>query len=133
MALKQVTGTCRFCGQESIMEVFPDETEDVINEKATRACVCKAGNGYRLACEREENRKAAIISAKGTTFELFNKEHPEIEEIFNNSMEALTKKKIKSISIDTGEKVKAKIKYQAGMIRIERIDTASYKRETEVE
>ena len=133
MALKQVTGTCRFCGQESIMQVLPDAAEDFINEKATRECRCKFGYEYREACEREENRKAAIISAKGTTFKLFNKEHPDIEEIFNNSMEALTKKKIKSISIDTGEKVKAKIKYQAGMIRIERIDTASYKRETEVE
>ena len=57
-------------------------------------------------------------SAKGTTFELFHEEFPEIEDILNYSMDALTQKKFKKLTITTGGRTKASITFSKTQSRL---------------
>lgn len=131
-AMKEETGICRFCGQHRIVDVPDSFTEYEVNEEATLNCNCNDSKAYKERKEKEEQIEMAKTSAKGTTFELFHEEFPEIEEILNYSMDALTQKKFKKLTITTGGRTKASITFSKDTIKVEREDKSTYTRETEV-
>ncbi len=130
--MKEETGICRFCGQHRIVDVPDNFTEYEVNEEATLNCNCNDSKAYRERKEKEEQIEMAKTSAKGTTFELFHEEFPEIEDILNYSMDALTQKKFKKLTITAGGKTKASITFSKDTIKVEREDKSTYTRETEV-
>lgn len=132
MEMVERTGQCRFCGQNKIVEVPDFMNEDEINEEATKGCRCIDAKMYREQKEREELVKQAKISAKGTTFELFHEEFPEIEEMFNSAIDPLVDRKFKKLTITTGGKTKATISFTKGNIKVEREDKSVSALETEI-
>lgn len=130
--MKEETGICRFCGQTKLVEVPDSFTQEQIDEEATLMCKCFEAKQYKEKKEKEEQIEMAKTSAKGTTFELFHEEFPEIEEILNSVMDPLTKKKFKKLTIQTGGKTKATISFSKDTIKVEREDKSTYTRKTEV-
>lgn len=129
--MKEIIGTCKFCGQ-SVMVVVPDEaTPKEIMEEAALNCKCPDAKVYREKLEKEAQIEAAKESAKGTIFELFHEEHPDIESILNDCVDLVVKHEY-SITIATKGKTKAKMKYAKETIKVEREDKHTYIRETEV-
>lgn len=129
--MKEIIGTCKFCGQ-SVMVVVPDEaTPEIILEESAMNCKCKEAQAYREKKEREEKLEMAKTSAQGTTFELFHEEHSDIEEIFNDCMDKVIKHGY-TITINTKGKTKAKMKFAKDVITVTREDKSTYQRETEV-
>lgn len=128
--MTEFTGVCRFCGQHKIVELPDVSTEAEINEEASLMCRCIDAQGYRDALAKKERIEAAICSAEGTTYELFNQDYPEIENILNASMSALAAGKIKKVSINTGAKTKASISFASDTFKVEREDKSNMRRET---
>ena len=92
-------GACRFCGQNKMIEVPNGYTQEEIDEEVTCECKCDEAKAYQEKKEREERLEAQKLSAKGTTFELFHNDFPEVEEILNNAIadEVLLMKKGKLV------------------------------------
>lgn len=130
--MQQVTGVCRFCGQSKMIEVPERFTEEEVTEEVSRNCHCVDAKYYREKMEEEERIEASKLSAKGTTFELFHEEYPEVEELLNSSLDALVDKKIKKITVTTYGKSKATISFSKDTIKVLREDKSTYSRETEV-
>lgn len=129
--MKEIMGTCKFCGQ-GVMVAVPDEaTDEEIQEEAVMYCKCLEAHAYREQKEKEEQVEMAKESAKGTIFELFHEEHPGIETIMNEALDLIVKNGYQ-ITITTRGKTKAKIKYSKETIKVEREDKHTYVRETEV-
>lgn len=130
--MKEVSGMCRFCGQEVLVVVPDDATAEMVMEEASRNCRCKESLAYMDEVQKREAIEAAKQSAKGTTYELFHDEYPEIEEIFNNSMDDLVNKRFKKITISTGGRTKATMTFAKDTIKVEREDKSVSTRETEL-
>lgn len=130
--MTQKTGICRFCGQTKLVEVPDDFTQEEVDEEIALTCRCPESKAYQEKKQKEEQIEMAKTSAKGTTFELFHEEFPEIEEILNSVMDALVAKKFKKLTITTGGKTKASITFAKDTIKVEREDKSTYTRETEV-
>lgn len=126
-------GACRFCGQNKMIEVPNGYTQEEIDEEVTCECKCDEAKAYQEKKEREERLEAQKLSAKGTTFELFHNDFPEVEEILNNAIPLLVTKKVKKMTINTGTKVTATIGISKETIKVERTETSKYSRETELE
>ena len=126
-------GACRFCGQNKMIEVPNGYTQEEIDEEVTCECKCDEAKAYQEKKEREERLEAQKLSAKGTTFELFHNDFPEVEEILNNAIPLLVTKKVKKMTINTGTKVTATIGISKGTIKVERTETSKYSRERELE
>lgn len=132
MEIVEKTGQCKFCGQNKIVEVPDYMTEEDINEEATLECYCKDAKLYKEAKEREALIEQAKLSAKGTTYELFHEEYPEIEELFNAAINPIVAMKFKKLTITTGGKTKAAISFSKGNIKVEREDKSVSALETEI-
>lgn len=130
--MKELTGVCKFCNQSAIVVVPDDASGELIQEEATKNCKCREAKKYQEEIQHKEAIESAKMSAKGTTFELFHEEFPEIEKIFNRSMDDLVNKKFKKITISTGGKTKATMSFAKDTIKVEREDKSTYTRETEV-
>ncbi len=108
-------------------------TPEEIDEEVTLQCQCEEALVYQNKKQRELLMEMIKTSAKGTTFELFNADKPEIEELLNSCIELLVAKKAKKVTIDTGSSVTAKIGIQKGAIKVERIEKSNCSRETQIE
>lgn len=130
--MKEITGTCKFCGQRSLIVVPDNASEELILEETALNCTCKESQAYRDAKEKEEQIEMAKTSARGTTFELFHEEYPEIEELLNMAIDPLVKKVFKKMTINTDGRVKATISFSKDTIKVEREDKSVATRETDV-
>lgn len=126
-------GSCRYCGQQKLIEVPNGYTQEEVDEDVTNECRCDEAKAYRAKKENEERLEAQKLSAKGTTFELFHNDFPEVEQLLNETILLLIKRKVKKLTINTGTKVTATIGISKGVIKVERIETSKYSRETELE
>lgn len=54
------TGTCRFCGQSSIVETVGESTQEERDLIATERCTCPEANTERLRKEREAKIKEFV-------------------------------------------------------------------------
>lgn len=81
---------------------------------------------------RAYGHKKGDLKKDGANIKLFHEEFPEIEDILNYSMDALTQKKFKKLTITTGGRTKASITFSKDTIKVEREDKSTYTRETEV-
>lgn len=127
-----VDSICKFCGQHKMVEVPDFFTQEEIVNEASKECYCKDGKAYKEKLEREEIIKQAKTSAKGTTFQLFHDEFPEIEELLNSAIDPLVEKKFKKFVITTGGKTKASISFAKDNIKVEREDKSVSTLETEI-
>lgn len=126
------TGYCRFCNQAKLLEVPSDFTIEQLEEEATMGCICREAKEYQAEKYRKEQIECAKQSAKGTTYDLFHDEFPEIEEIFNSALTPLEDKKFKKITINTGGKTKATISFAGDKFKVEREDKSVTSLETEI-
>lgn len=130
--MMEITGTCKFCGQRSLIVVPDNADEELMMEEAALNCTCKESQAYRAEKEKEEQIEMAKTSARGTTFELFHEEFPEIEELLNMAINPLVEKKFKKLTINTGGRTKATISFAKDAIKVEREDKSIATRETDV-
>ena len=130
--MKEITGTCKFCGQRRLIVVPDNADEELILEETALSCTCKESHAYRDAKEKEEQIEMAKTSARGTTFKLFHEEYPEIEELLNMAIDPLVNKKFKKMTINTGGRVKATISFSKDSIKVEREDKSVATREADV-
>lgn len=130
--MKETLGACRFCGQRTMVAVPDDADLEIISEEATMNCKCKESQMYQDKLEKEAQIEAAKVSARGTTFELFHEEFPEIEGILNAAINPLVEKKFKKVTISTGGRTKATISFSKDAIKVEREDKSVATRETDV-
>lgn len=130
--MKEITGTCKFCGQRSLIVVPDNASVELIKEETALNCTCKESQAYRAEKEKEEQIEMAKTSARGTTFELFHEEFPEIEELLNMAINPLVEKKFKKLTINTGGRTKATISFAKDAIKVEREDKSIATRETDV-
>lgn len=127
-----VTGMCRFCGQNIIVDALEGETDEEIEERATMQCKCFRAYEYQKGMAREIAIESDIMSAKGTTFELFHEDYPEVEEMLNNALQPLTQGAFKKIAIDTGEGVKGTAGFNGIDIEVTRSEGKRIQRRTEI-
>lgn len=132
MELVEKTGVCRFCGQNKIVEVPDNFTEEEINEEASKECYCIDAKHYKESLELKAMVEQQKMSARGTTLELFHEEYPEIEELLNNAIDPLAAHKFKKVSIQTDDGVSASIKWKDG-IEVERVDKSINRIKTRVD
>lgn len=121
------TGLCRFCQQSKIIELeegdlglLPEQEEEMLDEKATRACDCEAARQYTHIQESKENVSLQIQA-------LFESDHQEMGQLLIDAIEPVSEGKIKSVSIKAGEEtvISATIKRtKDGTIRATRKDEA---------
>lgn len=130
--MNDFTGICKFCGQHRLVQLPEGATELEIEEEVLNVCNCIDAQAYRDAKEREARIEAAICSAQSTTYELFNEDYPEIENILNGCMKPLASGKIKKITISTGKKTKATISFAQETFKVEREDKSNTRRETQI-
>lgn len=130
--MKEITGICKFCGQHRLIQVPDEATLEECEAEVLNVCNCIDAQAWRDDIAREERIEAAICSAQGTTYELFNEDYSEIEEILNISMKALASGKIKKITIATGKKTKATLSFSNETFKVEREDKSNTRRETQI-
>jgi len=131
--MKNKRGACRFCGQQKIIEVPETLEQEEIDEEVTLECRCAEARGYQEKREREEKTQAQMVSAKGTVYELFHEEFPEIEDVLNECIPLLVNLKARKILVNTGKKVTASVSISKGTIKVERVEKSVYSRETDLE
>lgn len=129
--MQNKSGICRYCGQHRLVEVPDFYTEEQIEEKVALVCNCKAAQAYQAEKEMEEKLEMAKTSAKGTTFELFHEDAPEVEKILNEALEPLTDGAFDSLKIKVNKRTTATLKMSNENILVMREDKSTYKRETE--
>lgn len=130
--MKEITGTCKFCGQNVLIAVPDCADEKVIQHEAAMTCKCPEAKAYRENWEKEQAYESAKTSAQGTTFELFHEDYPDIEYLFNNAMDMLHEKKFKKITINTHGKTKATLTLSKDTFIVEREDKNVCRRETDL-
>jgi len=130
--MKEITGTCKFCGQGVLIAIPDCADEAVARHEAAMTCKCSDARKYQADWEEQEKLEMAKTSAEGTTFELFNEDYPEIEQLLNKSIDMIAAKKIKKVTINTHGKTKASITMSNGTFIVEREDKSIARRETEI-
>ena len=105
-------GFCRCCGQSVTIKNSGLETQEQVDEEATRNCNCPGAETLR---EREERIATALKKLSSLT----NGNHREIKEILDESVKLAAVGKIKNISVKAGDKTTYKINVAAtGKIKI---------------
>ena len=134
--MKETTGSCRFCGQNKIVFVLENlsDGEELIeaSEEATLQCRCAGAKAYQDKKEREARIASAKESARGTTWELFSEEYPEVKEILDGSMDALVRGTIRKVSVAVNGKTSASISFDKETFKVQRVDKSTATRETEI-
>lgn len=121
MEMIEATGICRYCGQTKLVEVPDYFTEKEIEEEASTECYCNGAKDHKKAKELEAMIEQQKESARGTTFQLFHEEFPEIEKMFNSAINPLADHKFKKVTVSTDDGMTASIKWKDG-IEVERVD-----------
>lgn len=96
MAIK--TGKCIFCNQAQALDVQCDANEEKLNHIATMQCECEAAKHY----QNTQDIAKQIEDSLGDRF-------PEGSMLAKQAVAYIDSRKIKSVSIDTGECTKIKI------------------------
>ena len=105
-------GFCRCCGQSVTIKNSGLETQEQVDEEATRNCNCPGAETLR---EREERIATALKKLKALT----NGNHKEIKEILDEAIKLAAVGKVKSITVKSGDKTTYKINVTAtGKIKI---------------
>lgn len=130
--MTEFTGICPYCGQHRIVELPDDADSKMIEDEVIELCNCKEAQAVRDQRIKEAQIESAKQSARGTTFELFHEEFPDIEIILNGAINALVDKKFKQISITTHGRTKAKMTFSKDTIKVEREDKYVETRETDL-
>lgn len=125
MELVEKTGVCRFCGQNKIVEVPDNFTDEEINEEASKECYCIDAKHYKESLELKAMVEQQKISAQGEIFKHFNNDYPLIEKIFNDAIDPIVNNEFIKMTIVTDDGVTAYIKKKKGGIKVGR----SYKDE----
>lgn len=90
-------GTCRFCGQQRMVDGDPDMTEDELNQLATSICECP-GATY-------EAWKTSTMEVYEQDLEVLFGKRPEIKKLMRYAGEQILDGKMVSLSIkQSGEK-----------------------------
>ena len=128
MKIVTKTGVCRFCQQTKLIELeegdlglLPEKEEEMLDERATRACDCEAAMEYTRIQESKENVSLQIQA-------LFESDHQEMGQLLIDAIEPVSQGKVKSVSIKAGEEtvISAKItRTKDGTIRATRKDEAT--------
>lgn len=134
--MKEITGACKFCGQNKIVYVPENLSAGEVmieaTEEASLQCFCAGAKAYQDKKEREARIAAAKESARGTTWELFNEEYPEVKEILDGSMDALVTGAIRKVSVAVNGKTSASISFDKETFKVQRVDKNTATRETEI-
>ena len=113
------TGTCKFCGQ--IRQVAAAEADP--DEAATEACRCYEATRYTAQKKTRERTTKSIE-------ELFPRDEA-VREILLVTMEDIITEEIVAITIDDGDRLKAKMSITAkGNIKVERTEKEKKVRES---
>ena len=105
-------GVCEYCGEARNVEAEEYDTERRVDQLATEQCGCAGATAERKKREQRENCRKNIE-------EMIAGEHPEIAEIFEKCIEPLQEKVFTSMTVDTGDGKKAKIKVTRDGLKIE--------------
>ena len=121
MEMVEATGICRYCGQTKLVEVPDFFTPEDIQEEASTECYCQGAKDHKKAKELEAMIEQQKESARGTTYQLFHEEFPDIEKLLNSAIDPLAGHKFKKVTVSTDDGVTASIKWKDG-IEVERVD-----------
>lgn len=90
-------GTCRFCGQQRMVDGDPDMTEDELNQLATSICECPGAT--------HEAWKTSTMEVYEQDLEVLFGKRPEIKKLMRYAGEQILDGKMVSLSIkQSGEK-----------------------------
>jgi hypothetical protein len=110
-------GTCRFCGQMTMIDAKNTWKQDYIDEAVTEQCGCTEAKGYSFMKERKEKTRKAIKNK-------FQKIDPEVEELLIIIGNMIAERGIRSATIEIKGGLKAKIGItMKGLIKVERTET----------
>lgn len=92
--MKTATGVCKFCGQNAVLEVPEEFTQEMIDEEAVKKCDCPEAQAFTK--QQEE-----IATAEGMIREFFEDREgmQAVKDILLSAVEPLARSEIGSISI----------------------------------
>ena len=95
--MKTATGVCMFCGQNAVLEVPEEFTQEMIDEEAVKKCDCPEAKAITRLQE-------TIANAEGAIRDFFEGREgmDVIKTLLLNAVEPLAKSEIGSISISRG-------------------------------
>lgn len=127
--LKQ--GACMFCGQTATTNVIPTWNQKQIDETVTETCDCVGAFDYTRKKISTERAYQNIEKLFGKEMEGYEITGEELEKICKEAVIPIYDEKIKTITVDTGEGIKAKISRSkdSEFIKVERVDTKKRKME----
>lgn len=123
MKNKNMTGACRFCGQQQIIDTADDLTPPQLEEKATRQCECDAAVEYTRQVTKKDraSKRVKELFGEGAGDD---KMPTEVVAGINSFAEMVCDKKIKEITVTIRSGEKARIKMMAkDKVKIERSKT----------
>lgn len=128
--MKDVTGKCRFCGQERMARVPDVFTEEQIDEVCTRECHCTEAKAYQARLEAEARIEQFELEAQGTIYELFHEEYPNVEEILTALIHPLNEGHFKKLSVKIDDTTSVSMTSTSNGIKVVREDKKKRTRET---
>ena len=129
--MKEVKGTCRFCGQIRLLTVPDSYEEKEFNEIATQECKCDEARAYQEKLEAKELLEISKRSAKAMIIELFEEEFPDSTIILNGAVEPLSRYQFDKLTIKLNDNITAVLSINGkGEIKIERKEKKTYTRIT---
>lgn len=96
-----IKGACRYCGQIVIIENAIDAGS--AEEKATMQCKCEGAKAYKRTVKRREKAKDNIELA-------IHEIDEEVCDYLKQCVELVDRRRIASITVDTGKGVKVSVK-----------------------
>ena len=125
MGKKNMTGACRFCGQQQIVNTEKELTGPQLEEEATRQCQCEEAVKYTNKLTQKDRARKRIDELFG---EGAGNESMEIEVVNGivSFSDLICDKQVRDITVSLVGGEKAKLKLTAkDKLKIERIKTKS--------
>ena len=115
-------GYCRFCGQAKMIKGC-DMTQQQADEEATLECECVEARANAKIEEKKRYAKNAAVS-------MFKKDGDTVTEIIITCLDALARRRIKKLTLNYDDGIKAVITGNEDTIAIEHIETTREKSES---
>lgn len=119
MAVKTVTGFCKFCGQSKVVQVNDNasNSQAIADGLATDECTCK-----EAIADKEE--RMHILDAEYAAEELYGDSHPEIVPLLKQAIPLALNREFQSMILTLGDGVRARLAVTGGgTIKVEKTET----------
>ena len=126
----QIMRECPCCGQQQLLEVPENFTDEQITEAALLKCDCDDAAEFRERKRDREERLATVNRAKMNASALFGDDMPNVAAVLRSAIDLIAAGEVSAISINSKRTV-ASAKASGRKIKVKRTDKSERALESE--